>query len=48
MTTWHYYDAIDGYLYDENGNRERMDGRKRTAEQWQAYLERNDIRGTVR
>lgn len=48
MTTWNYYTACDGYLFDESGEREQFDGAKRSASEWDAYLEAQDIRGTVR
>jgi hypothetical protein len=44
---WDYYTERGGYLYAENGEREPFDGMARTADEWDAYLEANDIRGTV-
>lgn len=52
---WDYYDfkasdtsTAKGYLYDDNGHREKFDGVARTASEWEAYLESQDIRASVR
>ena len=37
-----------GKLYDEYGNRERFDGKERTAFEWEEYLVAEDLRGSVR
>ena len=48
MTTWNYYTEREGHLFDESGEREQFDGAQRTASEWDAYLEAQDIRGSVR
>jgi hypothetical protein len=48
MLTWNYYTERDGHLFDEAGNREAFDGASRTSDEWEAYLEAQDIRGSVR
>jgi hypothetical protein len=47
---WTYYTMRnDGFLYDDDGNRETFDGKPRfAASEWESFLEENDIRGTVR
>lgn len=48
MLSWDYYTERNGLLYADNGEREVFDGKQRTASEWDAYLETQDIRGNVR
>lgn len=47
-TEWPYYDWKDGRLVDECGCDPFPNESAKTANEWQEWLELNDIRGSVR